>query len=75
MTKLFDVPMLDVSAGGYLNNLELRFPNECSRHKLLELMGDLRLCGGFLKAKVTGYKAGHSINTKAAAAIVGQSNN
>lgn len=75
MTKLFDVPMLDVSAGGYLNNLELRFPNECSRHKLLDLMGDLRLCGGFLKAKVTGYKAGHSINTKAAAAIVGQSNN
>lgn len=75
MTKLFDVPMLDVSAGGYLNNLELRFPNECSRHKLLDLMGDLRLCGGFLKAKVTGYKAGHTINTKAAAAIVGQSNN
>lgn len=75
MTRLFDVPMLDVSSQGYLNNLELRFPNECARHKLLDLIGDLRLCGGFLKAKITGYKAGHSINTKAAAAIVAQCNN
>lgn len=69
MSKLFDVPILDVSQEGYLNNLQLRFPNECARHKLLDLIGDLRLGGGFLKAKVIAYKSGHSINTKAAAAI------
>ena len=27
---------------GYLNNLKLRFPNECARHKLLDVLGDLR---------------------------------
>ena len=69
MSRLFDVPVLDVSENGYLNNLQLRFHNECARHKLLDLIGDLRLGGGFLKAKVIAYKSGHSINTKAAAAI------
>jgi UDP-3-O-[3-hydroxymyristoyl] N-acetylglucosamine deacetylase/3-hydroxyacyl-[acyl-carrier-protein] dehydratase len=47
----------------------LRFSNECARHKLLDLIGDLRLCGGFLKAKVTAEKAGHGINTTAAKAV------
>ncbi len=50
---------------GYLNE-SLKFDNECARHKMLDLIGDLRLTGGFLKAKVTAYKSGHTINTKAA---------
>ena len=54
---------------GYLNHIDLRFPDECGRHKMLDLLGDLRLCGGFLKAKVTAYKPGHSINTKVAQMI------
>jgi len=66
MSKLFNVPFLGISAEGYLNNLQLRFRNECARHKLLDLIGDLRLAGGFLKAKITAYKSGHTINTKAA---------
>ncbi len=66
MSRLFNVPALKVREDGYLSNLVLRFPNECSRHKLLDLIGDLRLCGGFLKAKVTAEKAGHGINTNAA---------
>jgi UDP-3-O-[3-hydroxymyristoyl] N-acetylglucosamine deacetylase/3-hydroxyacyl-[acyl-carrier-protein] dehydratase len=66
MSKLFNVPALEVREDGYLSNLVLRFPNECARHKLLDLIGDLRLCGGFLKAKVTAEKAGHGINTSAA---------
>lgn len=69
MSKLFNVPMLERCENGYLNNISLRFTNECARHKLLDLMGDMRLAGGFLKAKVTAYKAGHSINTKAAVAV------
>ena len=69
MSKLFNVPALKVRADGYLSNLRLRFPNECARHKLLDLIGDLRLCGGFLKAKVTAVKAGHGINTTAAKAV------
>ena len=69
MSKLFNVPALKVREDGYLSNLRLRFTNECSRHKLLDLIGDLRLCGGFLKAKVTAVKAGHGINTTAAKAV------
>ena len=66
LTRLFNKPALEVCENGYLNNLQLRFGNECARHKLLDLIGDLRLCGGFLKAKVTAEKAGHGINTTAA---------
>ncbi len=69
MSKLFNVPALGVGADGYLNNVNLRFRNECARHKLLDLIGDLRLAGGFMKAKITAYKAGHTINTKAAVAV------
>jgi UDP-3-O-[3-hydroxymyristoyl] N-acetylglucosamine deacetylase/3-hydroxyacyl-[acyl-carrier-protein] dehydratase len=69
MSRLFDIPALKVREDGYLSNLTLRFPNECARHKLLDLIGDLRLCGGFLKAKVTAEKAGHGINTTAAKAV------
>lgn len=53
---------------GYLSNLKLSFPNECGRHKLLDIIGDIRLCGGFMKAKITAFKPGHGINTAAAKA-------
>ncbi len=69
MSRLFNIPALEVREDGYLSNLQLRFDNECARHKLLDLIGDLRLCGGFLKAKVTAEKAGHGINTTAAKAV------
>ena len=69
MSSIFNVPVLEVREDGYLSNLQLRFENECARHKLLDLIGDLRLCGGFLKAKVTAEKAGHGINTTAAKAV------
>ena len=69
MSRLFNVPALKVREDGYLSNLVLRFPNECARHKLLDLIGDLRLCGGFLKARITAEKAGHGINTSAAKAV------
>ena len=69
MSRLFNVPALQVREDGYLSNLVLRFPNECARHKLLDLIGDLRLAGGFLKAKITAERSGHGINTTAARQI------
>lgn len=69
IARKFDQPKLSVTPEGYLSNLELRFPDECGRHKLLDIIGDLRLCGGFLKAKVIAYKPGHSINTRSAKKI------
>ena len=54
---------------GYLDNLQLHFPDECGRHKLLDLLGDMRLSGGYLNTRITAYKPGHSINTQAAKAL------
>ena len=69
VSRLFDMPELTVTSEGYLNNLRLNFPDECGRHKLLDLLGDMRLAGGYLNARITAYKPGHSINTKAAKAL------
>ncbi len=69
LCSLLDLPKLQVTSGGYLNNLQLRFPDECGRHKLLDLIGDLRLAGGYLRAKVTAFKSGHTINSLATKAI------
>ena len=54
---------------GYLGGKKLYFPDECGRHKMLDFLGDIRLAGGWLNAKVTAFKPGHTINTKAAKAI------
>ena len=59
-------PRLAVTPQGYLSNVALRFPDECGRHKLLDLIGDLRLMGGFLHARVEAYKPGHTLNTNLA---------
>ncbi len=69
LASLFNVPSLDINEDGYLNNIRLHFPDECGRHKLLDLLGDLSLAGGVVKAKVTAFKPGHSINTRMAQAI------
>ena len=72
MSASMGLPRLSVVGRGYLDNLRLHFDNECGRHKLLDLVGDLRLCGGFLRAKVTAYKPGHTINNLAARAVLAQ---
>ena len=69
ISMLFNMPGLSITEEGYLNNLMLHFPDECGRHKLLDLIGDMRLAGGYLNAKITAYKPGHTINTKAAKAL------
>ncbi len=66
MEQLFNLPGLKVLDSGYLSNLQLHFPNECGRHKLLDLIGDMRLSGGYLNAHVTAFKPGHTINTNMA---------
>lgn len=39
-----------------------RFPDECVRHKILDLIGDLYLLGCSIKGKIVAYKSGHSLN-------------
>ena len=69
MARLLGKSAPEVVSSGYLCDPELRFPDECARHKLLDILGDLRLCGGFLKARVEAYKPGHALNTRAAKEI------
>ena len=40
----------------------LRFPDECVRHKILDLIGDLHLSGRFLVGQVFARQSGHSLN-------------
>jgi UDP-3-O-[3-hydroxymyristoyl] N-acetylglucosamine deacetylase/3-hydroxyacyl-[acyl-carrier-protein] dehydratase len=47
---------------GILNETPLRFPDECVRHKILDLLGDLALIGVPLKGYFHAVKSGHSSN-------------
>lgn len=40
----------------------LRFPDECVRHKILDLIGDLFLFGRFIAGHVFARQSGHSLN-------------
>jgi len=44
----------------------LHFSDECSRHKLLDLIGDLALCGVRVYGKLTAHKSGHNLNGRMA---------
>ncbi len=56
-----------VDEGGVLNK-ELRFPDECVRHKVLDLVGDLALLGSRLRAHVIVARGGHRLH----AALIGR---
>jgi len=45
-----------------LVNESLRFDNECVRHKMLDLIGDLALIGYRLSGHVVAHKAGHAMD-------------
>ena len=45
-----------------VNNVQLRFPDECVRHKVLDLIGDLYLLGKGLRGHVRANMTGHTEN-------------
>jgi UDP-3-O-acyl-N-acetylglucosamine deacetylase len=47
----------------------LRFADEMTRHKVLDLLGDLALVGGRLAAHVIAMRAGHTLHVAMASAI------
>ncbi len=69
ISKVFHKKDVQISAEGILNNLELRFPNEPARHKLLDVIGDLALVGYPFKAHIIANRPGHSSNVKFAKKI------
>jgi UDP-3-O-[3-hydroxymyristoyl] N-acetylglucosamine deacetylase/3-hydroxyacyl-[acyl-carrier-protein] dehydratase len=62
LARAFGRENMEIKSGGYLNNLELRFPNEPARHKLLDVIGDLALIGYPIKGHVIASRPGHSTN-------------
>ena len=53
--------LLIFGPSGVIGN-ELRFPDECVRHKILDLVGDLALVGMDLAGHVVAHRSGHSLN-------------
>jgi UDP-3-O-[3-hydroxymyristoyl] N-acetylglucosamine deacetylase len=51
------------NGNGVMNPEGLRFPDECCRHKALDLIGDLALIGRPLLGHVVAERAGHAMHT------------
>lgn len=54
----------DASELGYIQNKPLVWENECTRHKLLDIVGDLALIGKPIKGRIIATRPGHTINNK-----------
>jgi UDP-3-O-[3-hydroxymyristoyl] N-acetylglucosamine deacetylase / 3-hydroxyacyl-[acyl-carrier-protein] dehydratase len=64
LAKVFNKPSVEVKSEGILNNLELHFPNEPARHKLLDVIGDLSLVGRPIKGHIIAARPGHGANVE-----------
>ncbi|MHC4119318.1 MAG: UDP-3-O-acyl-N-acetylglucosamine deacetylase [Planctomycetota bacterium] len=53
--------ILIINSDGPIKN-SYRFPNECVRHKIVDLVGDLALVGRAVKGRIVAYKSGHTLN-------------
>ncbi|MCA9131754.1 MAG: UDP-3-O-acyl-N-acetylglucosamine deacetylase [Planctomycetales bacterium] len=53
--------LLVFDTNGPIHN-HLRFPDECARHKLLDLVGDLALSGIDLVGRIVAHRSGHQLN-------------
>lgn len=69
LAKAFKRDKIEIKSEGYLNNLELRFPNEPARHKLLDIIGDLALIGYPIKGHIIANRPGHATNVEFAKKI------
>jgi len=57
--------LLVIGSDGPIKNT-YRFPNECVRHKIVDLIGDLALVGRAVKGRIVAYKSGHALNQQLA---------
>lgn len=53
--------ILVINQSGPIEN-EFRLPDECARHKALDLIGDLLLIGRPLRGRLVAHKSGHELN-------------
>lgn len=69
LADLFKQPKVKVLNKGILNNIQLYFENEPARHKMLDVIGDLRLLGKPLRGHVIAKRPGHLTNIEFAKLI------
>ena len=53
--------ILVINSDGPIKN-SYRFPNECVRHKIVDVIGDLTLLGRPVVGRIVAYKSGHALN-------------
>lgn len=53
--------ILVINSDGPIKNT-FRFDNECVRHKIVDLIGDLALVGCAVSGRIVAYKSGHALN-------------
>lgn len=61
---------LVIGASGPLNEGGFRTPDECARHKALDLIGDLFVCGYPIVGDIEAFKPGHAANSGFLAALL-----
>ena len=64
LTELLGVPKMDADKIGYVQHKPLVWENECTRHKLLDIIGDMALIGKPIKGRIIATRPGHTINNK-----------
>ena len=69
LADLLKVPHMDANSVGYIQNKPLIWDNECTRHKLLDIIGDMALIGKPLKGRIVATRPGHTVNNKFARMI------
>ena len=63
-----DILVFEDSFGPISN--ELRYTNECARHKVLDMIGDFALVGADIEGRFTAYRSGHHLNSQMANALI-----
>ena len=61
--------ILVIDSDGPIKN-SYRFKDECVRHKIVDLLGDLMLVGRAVVGRIVAYKSGHSLNQELARRLV-----
>ena len=64
LADLLKVPSMDATKIGYIQHKPLMWENECTRHKLLDIIGDMALIGKPIKGRIVATRPGHTINNK-----------
>ena len=64
LADMLHVEHRDANDLGYIQHKPLQWENECTRHMLLDIIGDMALIGKPIKGRIIATRPGHTINNK-----------